>query len=87
MTARVGSQDRAALDRVPGLVSSRGQEVGVKTEVVQICKAHLPCGAWILTPEAPAYVGDAGNTEAGRSPSKRVGVEMEQPLGHQGSTS
>jgi outer membrane cobalamin receptor len=57
----------------PGLVSSRGQEGGVKTEVIPNLQSTL--ALWRLDFDSElAYVGDAGNTEAGR-PSKRVGVE------------
>ena len=73
MTARVDPKTGLPIDRVPGLVSSRGQEVGVKTEVIPNLQSTL--ALWRLDFDSElAYVGDAGNTEAGR-PSKRVGVE------------
>ena len=73
MTARVDPKTGLPIDRVPGLVSSRGQEVGVKTEVIPNLQSTL--ALWRLDFDSElVYVGDAGNTEAGR-PSKRTGIE------------
>jgi hypothetical protein len=73
MTARVDPKTGLPIDRVPGLVSSRGQEVGVKTEVIPNLQSTL--ALWHLDFDSElVYVGDAGNTEAGR-PSKRTGIE------------
>ena len=73
MTARVDPKTGLPIDRVPGLVSSRGKEVGVKTEVIPNLQTTL--ALWSLDFDSElVYVGDAGNTEAGR-PSKRRGIE------------
>ena len=73
MTSRVDPKTGLPIDRVPGLVSSRGQEVGIKTEIVPHLQSAL--AFWRLDFDSElVYVGDAGNTEAGR-PSKRTGIE------------
>ncbi|NBO05204.1 MAG: TonB-dependent receptor [Betaproteobacteria bacterium] len=73
MTARVDPKTGLPIDRVPGLVSSSGQEVGIKTEIVPQLQSAL--AFWRLDFDSElVYVGDAGNTEAGR-PSKRIGIE------------
>jgi len=73
MTARVDPKTGLPIDRVPGLVSSRGKEVGVKTEVIPNLQTTLALWSCDFDSEL-VYVGDAGNTEAGR-PSKRRGIE------------
>jgi outer membrane receptor protein involved in Fe transport len=61
------------MDSVPGLVSSRGQEIGVKSQIVPNLQSTL--AIWRLDFDSElVYVGDAGNTAAGR-PSRRTGVE------------
>ena len=73
MTSRVDPKTGLPIDRVPGLVSSRGQEAGIKTEIVPHLQSAL--AFWRLDFDSElVYVGDAGNTEAGR-PSKRTGIE------------
>ena len=73
MTARLDPKTGMPTDRVPGLVSSRGQEIGIKTEIIPKLQSAL--AFWRLDFDSElVYVGDAGNTEAGR-PSKRSGVE------------
>jgi hypothetical protein len=58
---------------VPGLVSTRGQEVGIKTQAIPHLQTTLVF--WQLDMDSElVYVGDAGNTEAGR-PSRRTGLE------------
>ncbi|MEI7783935.1 MAG: TonB-dependent receptor [Betaproteobacteria bacterium] len=73
MTARVDPKTGLPVERVPGLVGSRGQEVGIKTEVIPRLQSSL--SFWKLDFDSElVFVGDAGNTQAGR-PSKRSGVE------------
>ena len=73
ITSRVDPKTGLPIDRVPGLVSSRGQEIGIKTEIVPHLQSAL--AFWRLDFDSElVYVGDAGNTEAGR-PSKRTGIE------------
>ena len=58
---------------LPGLVASKGYEVGVKTEAIQGLQSSL--SLWLLDFDAElVYVGDAGGTASGRS-SRRTGVE------------
>ena len=72
-TAKVDPKTGLPIDSVPGLVSSRGQEMGVKSQVVPNLQTTL--AIWRLDFDSElVYVGDAGNTEAGR-PSSRTGVE------------
>lgn len=73
-TAKVDPRDsNSAVSSVPGLVSSRGQEIGVKSQIVPDLQTTL--AIWRLDFDSElVYVGDAGNTEAGR-PSRRTGVE------------
>lgn len=72
-TAKVDPKTGLPIDSVPGLVSSRGQEMGVKSQVVPNLQTTL--AIWRLDFDSElVYVGDAGNTEAGR-PSRRTGVE------------
>jgi outer membrane cobalamin receptor len=72
-TAKVDPKTALPIDSVPGLVSSRGQEIGVKSQIVPDLQTTL--AIWQLDFDSElVYVGDAGNTEAGR-PSRRTGVE------------
>lgn len=72
-TAKVDPKTGLPIDSVPGLVSSRGQEIGVKSQIVPDLQTTL--AIWQLDFDSElVYVGDAGNTEAGR-PSRRTGVE------------
>jgi outer membrane cobalamin receptor len=58
---------------VPGLVGTRGHEVGIKSHAFTNLQTTL--AVWQLNVDSElVYVGDAGNTEAGR-PSRRTGVE------------
>ena len=73
MTARIDPRTGQSINRIPGLVGSRGQEVGIKTEIVPKLQSSL--AAWSLDFDSElVYVGDAGTTTAGR-PSKRSGIE------------
>lgn len=72
-TAKLDPKTLQAIDAVPGLVRSWGREVGVKTQP----NAHWQTSIawWQLHFDSELrYVGDAGNTQAGR-PSQRTGVE------------
>jgi outer membrane cobalamin receptor len=61
------------VDAAPALVSSRGQEVGIKSQLVPDLQTSL--AFWRLDFDSElVYVGDTGNTQAGR-PSRRTGVE------------
>jgi hypothetical protein len=73
MTAQNDPRTGAQLERVPGLVRSRGQEIGLRTDGVKNWQSSL--ALWRLDFDSElVYVGDMGNTQAGR-PSQRVGVE------------
>ncbi|NDB10620.1 MAG: TonB-dependent receptor [Betaproteobacteria bacterium] len=73
MVARIDPKTGLEVDRVPGLVSSRGREIGVKTEVIPHLQSAI--AFWKLDFDSElVYVGDAGNTEASR-PSRRSGIE------------
>ena len=72
-TARVDPRTGLPVEAVPGLVGSRGQEMGLKSQFVPNLQTTL--ALWRLDFDSElVYVGDAGNTEAGR-PSRRTGVE------------
>jgi hypothetical protein len=72
-TATVDPRTGDSVDKVPGLVAARGQEIGVRTELVPGLQSSL--ALWKLDFDSElVYVGDAGATEANR-PSKRHGVE------------
>ena len=63
----------ARVDPAPGLVRTRGHEVGIRTEAIPQLQSSL--ALWQLDFDSElVYVGDAGTTQAGR-PSRRVGVE------------
>ena len=63
----------AATDAAPGLVASRGLELGLRSEWLPGLTTSL--AVWKLDFDSElVYVGDAGTTEASR-PSKRRGVE------------
>ncbi len=72
-TARVDPRTGTAVDMVPGLVSSRGHEVGLRSQATPQWQTAL--ALWRLRFDSElVYVGDAGTTEAGR-PSVRTGLE------------
>ena len=71
MTARTDPRTGLPVARVQGLVASQGEEFGIKTEIVPRLQSTL--AIWRLNFDSElAYVGDQGNTEAGR-PSRRSG--------------
>jgi hypothetical protein len=63
-----------AVDRTPGLVRSRGMEVGLRTEAIPKNQTAISLYRLDFASEL-TYIGDAGNTEAG-APSRRVGIEF-----------
>jgi hypothetical protein len=63
----------AAADRVTPLARARGAEVGLRS--VRIPRLQSSLSLWTLTLDSELiFIGDAGNTEAGR-PSRRYGLE------------
>jgi len=72
-TATVDPRSGDPVDKVPGLVASRGMELGVRTEWIPGLQSSL--ALWKLDFDSElVYVGDAGATEPNR-PSKRRGIE------------
>ncbi len=72
-TARTDPKTGDPVDRVPGLVASRGAELGLRSEWLPGLTTSL--ALWTLDFDSElVYVGDAGATEASR-PSRRRGVE------------
>jgi outer membrane receptor protein involved in Fe transport len=63
-----------AVDRVPPLARARGIEVGARTEFIRGLQSSLSLYRLDFNSEL-VFVGDAGNTEAGR-PSRRTGIEV-----------
>ena len=72
-TTRVDPRSGLPVDPVPGLVGTRGWELGVRTEWIPGLQSSL--ALWTLKAKSElVYVGDAGTTEPNR-PSSRRGVE------------
>ena len=72
-TARVDPKTGLPVASVPGLVGSRGYELGLKSQWVPGWQTAV--ALWRLDFDSElVYAGDAGTTEAGR-PSRRTGVE------------
>lgn len=74
VTTRIDPRSGDAVDPVPGLVPSRGWEIGARTEAIadlqtSIAYWHLKSNSELI------YVGDAGTTEASLA-SRRRGVEI-----------
>jgi outer membrane receptor protein involved in Fe transport len=63
-----------ALERAPGLVRSRGMELGLRTEALPQMQTAVSLYRLDFDSEL-TYVGDAGMTEAGEA-SRRVGIEF-----------
>ena len=72
-TATLDPKTGDAVDKVPGLVASRGYELGARTEWIPGLQSSLALWKLDFNSEL-VYVGDAGATEANR-PSTRRGVE------------
>ncbi len=63
----------ASVDPVPGLVRSRGGEIGARTEIIPGLQSSI--ALWTLDLDSElVYVGDAGTTEPNRA-SRRSGIE------------
>lgn len=78
-TATVDPRSGDPVHKVPGLVASRGMELGARTEWVPGLQSSL--ALWQLDFDSElVYVGDAGATQANR-PSKRHGVEWNNRWG------
>jgi len=72
-TTRIDPKSGLPAEPVPGLVGTRGWELGVRTEAIAGLQSSL--SLWTLRSKSElVYVGDAGTTEANR-PSKRQGIE------------
>jgi outer membrane receptor protein involved in Fe transport len=72
-TATVDPRTADPVDKVPGLVASRGMELGARTEWIPGLQSSL--ALWKLDFDSElVYVGDAGATEPNR-PSARRGIE------------
>ncbi|MFC0253364.1 TonB-dependent receptor [Massilia consociata] len=72
--ASVDPKTLEPVDRTPGLVRSRGMELGLRT--VAIPQMETTVSVYRLDFDSElTYIGDAGNTEAG-DPSRRYGVEL-----------
>ena len=72
--ATVDPKTLEAVDRTPGLVRSRGVELGLRTEAIP--KMQMSLAVYRLDFDSElTYIGDAGNTEAG-DPSRRYGIEF-----------
>ena len=73
-TARVDPKTGEALDPVPGLVASRGWELGMRSEIIPHLQSSV--AYWQLKSDSELlYVGDSGTTQASNA-SKRQGIEF-----------
>ena len=63
----------AAVDAVPGLVRSRGAEIGLRSHALRRVESTLAIW-WLDLDSELVFVGDAGTTEASRG-ARRYGVE------------
>jgi hypothetical protein len=63
-----------AIERSPGLVRSRGMEIGLRLEAIPKMQTALSLYRLDFDSEL-SYVGDEGTTEAG-PPSRRIGIEF-----------
>jgi hypothetical protein len=64
---------RQPAEKIPALVKSKGEEIGVRTEAVPNLQSSLSLWRLTLASEL-VFAGDAGTTEASR-PSLRYGIE------------
>lgn len=72
-TAKMDPKTGQSIDSAPSLVMSRGHELGIKSQIIPDLQTAI--AIWRLDFDSElVYVGDAGNTEAGRS-SRRTGIE------------
>jgi hypothetical protein len=73
-TTTIDPKTLEAVGETPGLVRSRGMEIGLRTELLPKNQTALSLYRLDFASEL-TYIGDAGNTEAG-PPSRRVGIEF-----------
>ena len=72
-TITVDPSTGAPVEKVPALVKTKGEEIGIRTEAIPKLQSSL--SLWRLTSASElVFVGDAGTTEASR-PSLRRGIE------------
>ena len=72
--ARIDPATLDAVERTPGLVRSRGMELGLRTEVIPKMQTAVSLYKLDFDSEL-TYIGDAGMTEAGDA-SRRYGIEF-----------
>jgi len=72
-TTTVDPSTGQAVQTVPALVKSKGEEIGVRTEAIPKLQSSLSLWRLTLASEL-VFVGDAGTTQASR-PSLRRGIE------------
>jgi len=72
--ATVDPKTLDAVEQSPGLVRSRGMELGLRTEIIPKMQTALSLYRLDFDSEL-TYIGDAGTTEAG-PPSRRTGIEF-----------
>jgi len=72
--AAIDPKTMEAQERAPGLVRSRGMELGLRTEAIPKMQTALSLYRLDFDSEL-TYIGDAGMTEAGDA-SRRVGIEF-----------
>jgi len=73
-TTTIDPKTLEAVGETPGLVRSRGMEIGLRTEIIPKNQTALSLYRLDFDSEL-TYIGDAGNTEAG-PPSRRTGIEF-----------
>ena len=72
-TTTMDPSTQQAVNKVPALVKSKGEEIGVRTEAISNLQSSLSLWRLALASEL-VFLGDAGTTEASR-PSLRRGIE------------
>jgi uncharacterized protein affecting Mg2+/Co2+ transport len=72
-TTTIDPATQQAVNKVPALVKSKGEELGVRTEAIPDLQSSLSLWRLTLASEL-VFAGDAGTTEASR-PSLRRGIE------------
>ena len=73
-TISIDPKSGGPADKVPGLVRSKGVELGVRTSIIPGLQTSLSLYQLDFASEL-VFAGDAGTTEAGR-PSRRTGFEL-----------
>jgi len=73
-TSNVDPKTLEAVGETPGLVRSRGMEIGLRTEILPKNQTAISLYRLDFDSEL-TYIGDAGDTEAG-PPSRRTGIEF-----------